>query len=58
MAEIADEELSEVIPVAVEKISNNFKDIGYYIDENGHKKFGVIPNKNYNTPVKTNIDTG
>jgi hypothetical protein len=43
MAEIADEELSEVIPIAVKSVENEFKDIGYYKDEKGYTRFGVIP---------------
>jgi hypothetical protein len=43
MVEIADEELSEVIPVAVKSIENQFQDIGYYKDEKGYTRFGVIP---------------
>ena len=43
MVEIADEELSEVIPVATKSIENEFQDIGYYKDEKGYTRFGVIP---------------
>ena len=43
MAEIADEEVSELIPVAVKEIKNEFQDIGYYKDEKGYTRFGVIP---------------
>ena len=43
MAEIADEELSELVPVQVKPIKNEFQDIGYYIDEKGYRRFGIIP---------------
>jgi hypothetical protein len=45
MAEIADEELSELSPVAVKDTKKEFKDIGYYKDENGYIHYGVIPGK-------------
>lgn len=43
MAEIADEELSELVPVAVKDIKKEFQDIGYYKDEKGYLHFGIIP---------------
>lgn len=43
MAEIADEELSGVIPRINKPIVEDFQDIGYYIDEYGRKQFGIIP---------------
>ena len=43
MCEIADEEISEVIPVAVKDTKKQFQDIGYYKDEKGYTRFGVIP---------------
>lgn len=42
-AEIADEELSGVTPTNVSKASKEWKDIGYYIDTDGVKRFGIIP---------------
>lgn len=41
--EIADEELSGVTPTTVNKISKEWRDIGYYIDDWGVKRYGVIP---------------
>ena len=46
MAEIADEELSEVVPVATQDIKKEFQDIGYYIDEHGYRRYGIIPKDN------------
>jgi hypothetical protein len=43
MTEIADEEVSELVPVAVKETKKEFRDIGYYKDENGYTKFGIIP---------------
>lgn len=57
MAEIADEELSEVIPTQAKPVSEKFKDIGYYIDEKGIKRYGVIPDYS-DKLVKGTINTG
>lgn len=46
MAEIADEELSEVVPIATQDIKKEFQDIGYYIDEHGYRRYGIIPKDN------------
>lgn len=48
MTELADEELSGRQPVNVVKEVDQFEDYGYYIDEHGRKKFGVIPKKSVN----------
>lgn len=46
MAMLADEELNGVVPKAVQEYkSSNLNKLGYYTDENGHKHFGVIPDK-------------
>lgn len=46
MAELADEELTGIIPRVVEEYKEDeFQDVGYYIDENGYKRFGLIPRK-------------
>ena len=46
MTFLADQELSGRQPIKVEAEVEEFQDFGYYIDERGYKKFGVIPNKN------------
>ena len=46
LCELADEELHGVTVKEINHFNNDFQDVGYYIDENGYKKFGVIPNKN------------
>ena len=44
MAEIADEELMGLNPRVQNEYTKEWKDMGYYIDEKGYKKFGIIPN--------------
>lgn len=56
MAEIADEELSEVIPVAIKDTKKEFQDIGYYKDENGYTRYGIIPKQNQQQQVKATWD--
>lgn len=48
MALLADEELLGVPIRQDEIIQNTWKDIGWYVDENGRKKFGTIPDKKDN----------
>lgn len=55
MAEIADEELSEVVPISVKQTKDEFQDIGYYKDEKGYTRFGVIP-KQITMQVKAHWD--
>ena len=43
MAELADEELSGVVPKQIKQEDDTWDDIGFYIDENGNKRWGVIP---------------
>lgn len=45
MTQLADEELSGRQPKAVVQEVEQFEDIGYYIDDRGYKRFGVIPTK-------------
>jgi hypothetical protein len=46
MCELADEELSGVVPRVVEEESTNeWQDVGYYKDSNGRVHFGIIPKK-------------
>ena len=46
MCEIADEEISEFVPVEQKPISEQFSDIGYYRDNNGYLHYGQIPKTN------------
>lgn len=45
MACLADEELAGVVPKTTEVKQETWQDIGYYIDSNGRKQYGVIPQK-------------
>lgn len=56
MAEIADEELSDVIPKPKQQYSDDFEDIGYYKDEYGYTRYGVIPKTNYHLKVNVKWD--
>lgn len=51
---LADQELSGRQPVLVEREVEQFQDFGYYYDERGIKRFGMIPTK-VNTLTMTNI---
>lgn len=45
--EIGDEALTGITPAKQVSISKDtWQDIGYYIDENGYRRYGVIPTKN------------
>lgn len=50
MAEIGDEEMSGTIPQKVEEFRSEWQDVGWYRDERGHLKYGVIPNNNIEIP--------
>ena len=55
MTELADQELSGRQPVLVEKEVEQFQDYGYYYDERGIKRFGVIPtSKTFETNIQKN----
>lgn len=43
MCELADEELGGITPKSVVKQDEVFQDFGYYYDERGYKRFGIIP---------------
>lgn len=47
-AEIGDEALLGFSVKNAESSKKDWKDYGYYTDENGYKRFGVIPDKNNN----------
>lgn len=57
MCELADEELSGIIPKQLTVQTNVWQDIGYYTDESGNKRWGVIPNKT-NIEINFNNDFG
>lgn len=44
MAELGDEEMNGVVATEIEpEEQNQFQDIGYYTDEYGIKRWGIIP---------------
>lgn len=43
MSELADEELHDVSPRSNKPVIQEWEDIGYYTDEYGRKRYGVIP---------------
>lgn len=47
-AELADEEKMGVVPKAIKQEPEAYEDVGYYTDENGIRRFGVIPKPNQN----------
>ena len=56
MAELADEELTGIRPTDLEPESTKeWRDIGWYRDEYGRKKYGVIPKKDETNIPKFNI---
>lgn len=57
MAELADEELQGVIPKQLVIENNEWQDIGYYTDENGCMRWGIIPKTN-KIEVNFNNDFG
>lgn len=57
MCELADEELAGVIPKQVTVQNDTWQDIGYYTDEHGCKRWGVIPKVN-NVEVNFNNNFG
>ena len=57
MCELADEELSGVIPKQVTVQNDTWQDIGYYTDEHGCKRWGVIPKVN-NIEINFNNNFG
>jgi hypothetical protein len=49
MCEVADEELTGIIPTPVKNKKSDWKDIGWYTDSRGIKRYGVIPGKSWKT---------
>lgn len=43
MVLLLDQDLSQRVPSTVVKEVREFEDFGYYTDENGYKRWGVIP---------------
>lgn len=46
MVELADEQLGNILPTKVKSIEDVWEDVGYYTDERGIKRWGIIPKQN------------
>ena len=46
LCELADEELHGVTAKQINTNTDNFQDVGYYVDEKGYKRYGIIPKSN------------
>lgn len=55
MALLADEELQGVVPKLVEEVKGEWEDIGFYTDESGNRRYGVIPKLNNQTLTNNNF---
>ena len=55
MALLADEELQGVVPKKIESEVDVWQDIGYYTDEYGRRRYGVIPKQNNQILVNNNF---
>ncbi len=56
MALLADEELQGIVPKNVEEVKSSWRDIGFYTDLEGRRRYGVIPNQN--AQILVNNDFG
>ena len=54
MVFLLDQELSQRIPSEVVKEVKEFEDFGYYIDERGYKRWGVIPKQDKDILIRDN----
>ena len=54
MVFLLDQELSQRIPSEVKKEVEEFEDFGYYVDERGYKRWGVIPKADKGLLIRDN----
>ena len=54
MVFLLDQELSQRVPSEVKKEVEEFEDFGYYIDERGYKRWGVIPKPDKELLIRDN----
>jgi hypothetical protein len=45
MAELADEDLMSLKPVAENQMNKEWKNIGWFTNDKGYKEYGIIPTK-------------
>lgn len=57
MALLADEELQGTVPKVVQEHKDTWQQIGYYTDENGNRRYGVLPDQN-KKEIRVNNDFG
>ena len=57
MVFLLDQELSQRVPSEVVKEVEEFEDFGYYTDEKGYKRWGVIPKKDKELLIRDNRNT-
>ena len=55
MCEVGDEDLNDILPRVAQEQRREFRDIGYYKDENGYTRYGIIP-KQIQRQVSANWD--
>ena len=55
MALLADEELQGIVPKTVEEVKQTWQDIGFYTDQEGRRRYGVIPKQNNHILANSNL---
>ena len=55
MALLADEELQGIVPKTVEEVKQTWQDIGFYTDQEGRRRYGVIPKQNNHILANSNF---
>ena len=55
MAWLADEELQGIVPKTVEEVKQTWQDIGFYTDQEGRRRYGVIPKQNNQILANSNF---
>lgn len=61
MTELADEQLGNIIPTKIKSVEDVWVDVGYYCDDRGIKRWGIIPQSNKPSDIiinYENIDNG
>jgi hypothetical protein len=54
MVFLLDQELSQRVPTEVKKEVEEFEDFGYYIDDRGYRRWGVIPKEDKGMLMRDN----
>lgn len=56
MCMLAEEELMGVVPKQVKTENNKWQDVGFYIDSDGRKRYGIIPDKSNQIKFTPNFE--